>query len=185
MQQPRRNNFHYVAFLRGINVGGHAVIKMTDLKAAFEGMGFKDVRTVLASGNVIFTARPDDEKALSAEIGSGLEKAFKRNIGVLLRSRDALEQLRSSEPFKGIEITPSIRLYVTFLSQGSRTPAITIPYATTRQELRILGATVTEVFSVVDLEKGIGTTEAMTVLEMEFGSDLTTRNWNTVLKVLM
>ena len=184
MPQPRKNNYQYAAFLRGINVGGHAVIKMTDLKAAFEGMGFKGVRTVLASGNVIFTARPDDEKALGAEIGSGLGKAFKRNISVLLRSRYALEQLRSSDPFKGIETTPGIRLYVTFLSPGARTPSITIPYATPRQELRILGATASEVFSVVDLEKGMGTTEAMAVLEKEFGSDLTTRNWNTILKVL-
>lgn len=44
----------YVAFLRGINVGGHAVIRMSELQRAFEGLGFENVRTVLASGNVIF-----------------------------------------------------------------------------------------------------------------------------------
>ncbi|MDD8012128.1 MAG: DUF1697 domain-containing protein [Acidobacteriota bacterium] len=46
----------YVAILRGINVGGHAVIKMPVLKAAFEKMGCEDVRTVLASGNMVFAA---------------------------------------------------------------------------------------------------------------------------------
>jgi hypothetical protein len=40
------------------------------------------------------------------------------------------------------------------------------------------------VFSVVDLEKGLGTPEAMALIEREFGSNITTRNWNTVLKVL-
>ena len=174
----------YVAFLRGINVGGHAAIKMADLKAAFEKMGFQDVQTVLASGNVIFTARQADAKALAAEIESGLKKAFNMNICVLLRNRDDLERLRSSEPFKGIEAAPSIRLYVTFLSEEARAPALVIPYATPGKGLRILRASATEVLCVVDLAKGTGTPEAMAVLEREFGSSLTTRNWNTILKVL-
>ncbi|MCX6556267.1 MAG: DUF1697 domain-containing protein [Candidatus Aminicenantes bacterium] len=185
MPQVGKNNSRYVAFLRGINVGGHAAIKMTDLKAAFEKMGFDDVRTVLASGNVIFAARQADEKALRAEIESGLKKAFRRDISVLLRNRDDLRQLRSSEPFKGIEALPGVQLYVTFLADGAKRPELKIPYATSRQELRILRATLTEVFSVVDLEKGLGTPEAMAILEKEFGSNLTTRNWNTILKVLM
>src|SRR4029077_19756102 len=46
----------YVAFLRGINVGGNRVLKMDDLRKAFESLGFKDVKTVLASGNVMFDA---------------------------------------------------------------------------------------------------------------------------------
>lgn len=184
MAQAGKTNPRYVVFLRGINVGGHAVIKMADLKAAFEKMGFGGVKTVLASGNVIFAARPSDEKALTAEIETGLAKAFKRNISVLLRSLDHLVQLRWSEPFKGIEPAPGIRLYVTFLSRGARKPAISIPYAAPGKGLRILRATATEVFSVVDLEKGKGTPEAMALLEKEFGSDLTTRNWNTVLKIV-
>jgi uncharacterized protein (DUF1697 family) len=179
-----KNNFYFAAFLRGINVGGHAAIKMADLKAAFEKMGFAGVRTVLASGNVIFAARQADEKSLCAGIESGLKKAFNRDIRVLLRNRDDLERLRSLKPFEGIEVTPAIRLYVTFLSDGVKTPAITIPYATPKKELRILRATATEVFSVVDLGKGLGTPEAMAILEREFGSNITTRNWNTVLKTL-
>jgi len=48
----------YVALLRGINVGGIS-IKMNDLKASFEGLGFEDVRTILQSGNVVFTSDKD------------------------------------------------------------------------------------------------------------------------------
>jgi uncharacterized protein (DUF1697 family) len=185
MPHARKSDFHYVAFLRGINVGGHASIKKADLKAAFEKMGFGGVKTVLASGNVVFTARPGDEKILRAEIEAGLEKAYKRNISVLLRNLDHIEQLLLSEPFKGIENTPGIRLYVTFLSPGAKQPDITTPFTAPGKEFRILRATVTEVFSVVDLEKGKGTPEAMALLEKEFGSDLTTRNWNTVSKIVL
>ncbi len=174
----------YVAFLRGINVGGHAIIKMPILKAAFEKMGCEDVRTVLASGNVTFAAGQADEEALRAEIELGLKRALKMDVGVLLRKRDDLERLRSSEPFKGIDVTPDIRLYVTFLADEAKTPAITIPYAPPGKGMRILSVTATELFFVVDLGKGRGTPEAMAVLEKEFGSKLTTRNWNTIMKTL-
>jgi uncharacterized protein (DUF1697 family) len=184
MAQAGTGNPRYVSFLRGINVGGHAAIKMADLKAAFEKMGFGGVKTVLASGNVVFAARPGAEKALTDEIEAGLEQAFKMKISVFLRSLGHLERLRLSEPFKGIESAPGIRLYVTFLSPAAMKPALAIPYAAPGKELRILRATATEVFSVVDLEKGKGTPEAMALLEKEFGPGLTTRNWNTVLKAL-
>jgi uncharacterized protein (DUF1697 family) len=174
----------YVAFLRGINVGGHAPIKMADLKKAFEEMGFEGVRTLLASGNVIFESEQTDEKALTQAIESGLKKAIEKDVGVMLRSLDHLRELRSSEPFKGIEVTPSTRLYVTFLAKKAGPRTITIPYASPQDEFRILHATPTEVFSVIDLSKGKGTTAVMKILESEFASNVTTRNWNTVLKVL-
>lgn len=179
-----KNSFCYVAFLRGINVGGHAPIKMSDLKAAFEKMGFSDVKTVLASGNVIFAAKADELALLVEKIVNGLRKALAMEIGVIVRSLDDLWRLRSEQPFAGIKVTPQIRLYVTFLSENAKTPALAIPYAAPGMEFHILKATASEVFSVVDLEKGMGTPEAMSILEKEFGSNLTTRNWNTVLKVL-
>ena len=46
----------YAAFLRGINVGGHTIIKMGELRKVFESLGFWNVKTVLASGNVLFEA---------------------------------------------------------------------------------------------------------------------------------
>lgn len=174
----------YVAFLRGINVGGNTVIKMADLKATFERMGFQDVRTVLASGNVIFAAIAKDPKTLATEIETGLKKALGKDIDVVVCSSDDLKKLQSSEPFKGIEMTPSMRLYVTFLSAKIQPRTICIPYSTAEGEFRILQATAGEVFSVVDFAKGKGTLEAMLILEKEFGSKLTTRNWNTVLKIL-
>ncbi len=180
----KNDSYQYVAFLRGINVGGHVLIKMIDLKKAFEKMGFENVRTLLASGNVVFESEQTDKKALTTEIESLLKKAFEKDISVILRSLDDLKKLQSSEPFKGIKVTPSIRLYVTFLSEKARLHTITIPYTTLQKEFRILHATHMEVFSVLDLSIGKGTPDAMNILEKEFGSNVTTRNWNTILKVV-
>jgi uncharacterized protein (DUF1697 family) len=174
----------YVAFLRGINVGGRSLIPMAALKKILEEMGFKDVRTLLASGNVVFASEKTDIKGLSAEIGAGLKQILKKDVGVLLRRLDDLEKVRSTDPFKGIAMTPGIRLYVTFLADKAVPRALALPYASPRKEFRILAATRSEVFSVVDLASGKGTPELMAIIEKEFGSNVTTRNWNTVLKVL-
>lgn len=178
------DTFHYVAFLQGINVGGHVPVRMADLKKAFEKMGFENVRTILASGNVVFESGHHDKKALANEIESVLKSAWKRDIGVILRSLEELRELRSSEPFKGITVTPDIRLYVTFLSEPAGPRTITLPYTSPQKEFSILHATPRDVFSVLDLSKGKGTPDVMNLLKKEYGSDITTRNWNTVLRVV-
>ena len=73
---------------------------------------------------------------------------------------------------------------MTFLGEKPHPRAISLPYATPQGEFRILSATPTEVFSVLDLSQGKGTPEAMAIIEKEFGANVTTRNWNTVLKAL-
>jgi uncharacterized protein (DUF1697 family) len=174
----------HVAFLRGINVGGHAVIKMSDLKATFEIMGLKNVRTLLASGNVIFESSRTDEEALAKSIEAELKKAFHRDIRVIVRNLEALKKLRSSEPFKGIKLTPSLRFYITFLSGNIQSPPADASEAKHQDGLRILRTTPGEVISVIDLSRGKGTTDLMGRLEKEYGANATTRNWNTVLKIL-
>lgn len=179
------NTIHYVAFLRGINVSGKTRIKMADLKDAFESMGFKNVRTLLASGNVVFDS-PDEEneKILTKKIESGLKKVFKRDIDVILRGVNHLKKLQSMNPFEEIEMTPDIRLHVTFLSKKARKSNITLPHTSPQNGFTILNSTSMEVFSMVDLSKGRGTPELMNFLEKEYGSNLTTRSWGTVLKLL-
>ena len=178
------NNLEYAAFLRGINVSGKTRIKMADLKDAFESMGFKNVRTLLASGNVIFDAADENEKILTDKIESGLKKVFKRDITVILRSLDHLKKLQLMKPFEGIEVTPTIRMHVTFLSKKARKSNITVPHTSPQNEFTIINATSTEVFSMVDLSNGRGTPGLMKFLEKEYGSNLTTRSWGTVLKLL-
>ena len=172
----------YVAFLRGINVGGHKTIKMDALRRAFESLGYRNVRTLLASGNILFELRATNPRALAKRIERRLEQVFKLEICVVLRTRRELERLRAAEPFRGIPVTPRTRLFVTFLSQKPRTK-LKIPYVSPDKSYRILRATNQDVCSVLTLgPQWAKNLRQMDILEKEFGKNITTRSWSTVCK---
>lgn len=100
----------YVAFLRGINLGKRTV-RSPELKSAYEAMGFANVRTLLASGNVLFEAaeRPDP-----AALEAGFLEAFGFASGTVLRSQDELRALIAADPFAGRVEDDDTKLYVTF-----------------------------------------------------------------------
>ena len=66
----------YLVLLRGINVGGKNIIKMADLKASFEEMGFSSVVTYIQSGNVLFQSEEKDKALLTTKVEKGLSKRF-------------------------------------------------------------------------------------------------------------
>jgi uncharacterized protein (DUF1697 family) len=103
----------YVAFLRAINVGGHAIIKMADLKKMFESTGLENVQTYIQSGNVIFESE-EDEDALVKQIERQLEKAAEYKIHVFVRTLREVQSIAEKSPFspKAEEMA-----YVTFLSK--------------------------------------------------------------------
>ena len=171
------------AFLRGINVGGHQ-IKMESLREVFESLGFSSVKTILASGNVVFETSEKDISALTSKIEKFLHKKYGYEISTTLRSLSDLQKFIDTEPFKGILVTKDIRLYVTFFAKYSNKNTLPIPYVSPDEDYTILTVTKTEICSVLDLSRGKGTVDAMAVLEKEFGKKVTTRNWNTVLKVV-
>jgi uncharacterized protein (DUF1697 family) len=103
----------YVAFLRAINVGGHTV-KMDRLRALFEEMGFEDVETFIASGNVIFQAKRKDAGALEKKIEAHLEKALGYAVGTFLRTPAEVAAIAAHEPFPRLEAEPK-GVYVLFL----------------------------------------------------------------------
>ncbi len=166
----------FVAFLRGINVGGNKKVEMAKLKTVMEKAGFAEVKTLLNTGNVIFEAPKASEAALEAL----LEKAFGFAIPVILRPASAIEALAKVDPFKDITVNENTRLYITFLSEK---PKSKTPPATDRV-FRIVKVTDGEVVSVLQLDTKNRTPEAMAVLEKTYGKKVTTRNWNTVLKLL-
>ncbi len=169
----------YVAFLRGINVGGKKKVPMSDLKKTFESLGFQNVKTLLNSGNIVF----EGEKADSQTIETKLKSQFGFDIPVIIRTHEELQKLIDTNPFKGIKLTPETRLYVTFLSTKPES-TLKIPYMSPDKNLRILKVTDGEIISVLTLSPKFGTTEAMKMLEKEFGKTVTTRNWNTILKLI-
>jgi uncharacterized protein (DUF1697 family) len=172
----------YVALLRGINVGGHHKVLMAELRNTLEGLGCRDVKTILASGNVIFNAKKEDPEAISGRLETELAKKFGFPIPVMLRTGSDISRMLKSTPFKGIEVTPKTRLYVTFLAGKPRTMPKSSS-ASPNKLFRILRVAQSEVFSVATVAPEGGSVEAMAVLEREFGKNITTRNWNTIVKI--
>lgn len=107
----------YLALLRGINVGGNNLIRMTDLKACFEGMGFSDVTTYIASGNVVFKAKTEHPERLALKIEKALIKRFDYPARVAVVSQAELREAVKGAP-KGFGAAPvEFRYDVIFLKR--------------------------------------------------------------------
>ena len=89
----------HIALLRAVNVGGTGKLPMADLKALCEGCGFRDVRTYIASGNVVLSSEMS-----SAQVKAMLEKALAtyagKPVGVIVRSAQELARALEAQPFK-------------------------------------------------------------------------------------
>lgn len=174
----------WAAFLRGINVGGNKKVPMAELRAALGKAGFQNVRTLLASGNVLFDSLEKAGGPAGKKFENVVETTFGFHADVILRSAAELRILVRSDPFKGIKVTPLTRLYVTFLPETPEKGALKIPYHSPDGSFRILRATAKELCSMLALTEGVRTPDAMQILEKEYGKGVTTRNWNTLGKVL-
>jgi uncharacterized protein (DUF1697 family) len=172
----------HIALLRGINVSGSKKIKMADLRELLTSLGFEDVKTVLASGNVAWDTGGDDTAAMQAAIERDIEATFGFGVSVIVMPREQIERLVASEPFAGVEVTKDTRLYVTFLPEPTTTH-LDIPYHAPAQGFAILRVSASEVCSVLTLSPTSRTVDLMRILEQEFGKNVTTRNWNTVVKL--
>ncbi len=173
----------YVALLRGINVGGHKPVKMEELKKAFESMGFQNVKTLLASGNVLFESPKMGTDILVKQIEEKLEQELGYEVGVLLRTMEEIQNLADANPFKNIELTQKTRLYITFLPEKQERDG-KIPHESTGKDFKIVRISASEVCSVLILSADRGTSDLMSFLEKEFGRKVTTRNWNTIARIL-
>jgi uncharacterized protein (DUF1697 family) len=105
----------YVALLRAINVGGH-VVKMDALRKYFTKMGFTNVETFIASGNVIFETRERNAAVLEQRIAIELEKTLGYEVGTFLRTPAELASIAEHEAFARDVFDPAKHtLYVGFL----------------------------------------------------------------------
>jgi uncharacterized protein (DUF1697 family) len=104
-----------IAFLRAINVGGHNVT-MTELRGVFETLGFKEVETFIASGNVIFSSRSKDIGALERKIESQLLRSLGYEVKVFLRTVPEVAAIARYKPFKEPQLSSATALNVAFLA---------------------------------------------------------------------
>lgn len=101
----------FVALLRAVNVGGTGKLLMADLKRLCEGCGFHNVRTYIASGNVVFESA-DDEGKVKAGLETALSAYAGKSVGVLLRRVEDLRAIQAGNPFAG---HPGNKVMVVFL----------------------------------------------------------------------
>jgi len=171
----------YVAFLRGINVGGHHKVPMAHLQKELKKLDFKNIVTLLNSGNILFDAMSDDIEKLEKTISEHLEKAFGFPIPTILRKSEVIYELLDSNPFKDVILTKDIRLYVSFLQRDTETD-LQLPWVSDDKSYKIIGIGDKSIWSVLDLSIA-KTPKAMEVIKRYFGSDITTRNWNTIVRI--
>jgi uncharacterized protein (DUF1697 family) len=104
----------YVALLRGINVGGKSLVRMADLKECVEELGYDDVSTFIASGNVLFATSERDAAELESTLEQALDRRFGLPIAVVVRSRADLRRTVEAIPSSWIG-NDRLRVNVAFL----------------------------------------------------------------------
>jgi len=170
----------YVAFLRGINVGGHNRMTMDDLRALVASLGYDDVRTYIQSGNVVFEAAEADSDSLAAELHAAIEVEFGYDVTVMVRTRKELEAVVDGQPFD-VPGTEGVRHYVTFLEDEPRGDGIDAlqDAALEGETFEVVGRTVYSRLDKTVMPDG-RSTDAGTKL----GVSATRRNWDVVTSVL-
>ena len=88
----------YVALLRGINLMGGTVLRMADLRAIAEELGLEDVRTFIASGNLLFTSKAG-EGAVKKKLEAAIKAHMSRDVGVMVRTAKEMAAVTKANPF--------------------------------------------------------------------------------------
>lgn len=174
----------YIALLRGINVGGKNIIKMADLKKAFEDLGLNEVKTYIQSGNVLFKS-DEEEETLRKKIEHKIETTFEMCIHVVLRTAEEFESIIKSCPFTEEEIqlaqSTSVgeSLYVALLTQEPLQERVEklLTYKNLKEQCEIKGREVFLLFHESILKSKL----ANNLQKLEIPS--TVRNWKTINKL--
>lgn len=166
----------YTAFLRGINVGGKNIIRMSELKQAFKAMGFIEVQTYIQSGNVIFKS-DEGEEFLRRKIEYEIVKVFGFSVTVILRTLQELELMIQNCPFPEGE---SAEVYVSLLMDVPSKDNIDklSAYRSENEDYRILGR---DLFLL--LHHGIRDSKLINNLQ-KLDVSSTVRNWKTINKLI-
>jgi uncharacterized protein (DUF1697 family) len=153
--------------------------RMPELKRAFEAAGFKDVKTVLSSGNVVFSAAESQDAMLERKAEAAMLRTLGREFLTIVRSIDALGEILASDPYKAFRVPSEAKRIVTLL-RGRPRAGLELPIE--RDGARILAMKKGEIFSAY-LPSPRGPV-FMTLIEKTFGKEQTTRTWDTLTKVV-
>ncbi|MGE7919792.1 DUF1697 domain-containing protein [Viridibacillus sp. NPDC093762] len=175
---------NYIAFLRGINVGGHNKIKMAELKQMFEEMGFIRVKTYIQSGNVLFES-DEKEPFILKRIEHEIKTVFGLTISVVIRTSTELERITGECPFSKEAISDAEVssegecLYVALLLEDppqGKIEGLSV-FRTEYEDFRFEGREVYLLF-----QKGIRNSKLANNVQ-KLGVPVTIRNWKTMNKL--
>ena len=171
----------YAALLRGINVGGNKKIPMAELRQLLDRLGYSEVATYLQSGNAVFTSQRQPASALVRVIGEAIAAEFGMDVKVVIRTADELASIQGRNPLPGEPENPS-RFFVAFLS------AVPEPKRVSEIAAQSFGADRIWVSgSEAFLWCPAGAADTLltnNVIEKRLGVSATSRNWNTVNKLV-
>ena len=169
----------FISLLRGINVGGHRKIRMVDLRAMFESLGYTQVTTYLQSGNVVFHSSRRSAGRIATLLETAIKASFGHDVTVLMRTPAQLRQIVNDNPYAAIAKSNPTLVSVTFLSGR--------PAASGVRQLKLVDPGPDE-FTIgreeIFLHCPNGCSRSRltpTMLERQLNLQTTTRNWRTVM----
>ena len=172
----------FVALLRGINVGGKNLIRMTELKTCFEALGFEDVRTYIQSGNVLFGAAHSARTHLASQIEEGLSKTFGYRSWVAVRSHKEMKNIVERAP-EGFGSDPAAYRYDVIFLKEPVTAAQAMKSVSTKEGVdQAFAGKGVLYFSRLDSKAT--QSHLARLIGMPIYQSMTIRNWNTTTKLL-
>ena len=177
----RQTRTGYVAFLRGVNVGGHALVKMDELRQRLAREGFENVRTVKASGNIVLESSSGGPRAVGDRIEGVLRRMTGRPVTVFLRTRSELERIVAGNPFDA-SLSEGETAYVSFLQEA---PSVDpqVPFSSPAGEATVVRVRGRDVYA---LGRRVGNRPGFPnpFVERWSGAPATTRAWTTVTEIV-
>jgi uncharacterized protein (DUF1697 family) len=172
----------YHAFLRGINVGGHNLIKMNDLCYLLDSIGLQNVQTFVQSGNVSFDSESGNVDSLQRTIEFQIEKDLGLKIKVIIRTLSGIQDIIRNNPFKNIEWNLQTKFYVCFLYDEPKIHPC-LPLENPKEGLELFRLDEKEAYLVSKEIKGrYGFPNNF--IEKELNVISTARNWTTINKIV-
>lgn len=172
----------YVALLRAVNVGGRGILKKEPLRDAFVQAGASNVRTFIASGNVLFDAEPARVDTLVADARRRLRAFLVAEPVIMVRSAVEMRRLLRRGPFAGVDAPAIIKRYILFLADApARRPRLPVTHA--REALDLVHVAARDCW-VVSRRKPSGMYGFPSLfVEDVLGVASTARSWSTVTKL--
>lgn len=152
------------------------------LRGVFEDLGFKNVRTVISSGNVLFETDSKDIKNLETKVEKALPEKLGFNSTCIIRSQQQLKNLVKANPYGDRPHSRDSYLLVTLCKNPIKVN-FELPYHPPDKSYKVISLIDNNLFTVTDTT-AIKTPDVMTWLEKQFGKELTSRTWLTINRIL-